>query len=274
MFAATARTHTEGLSNDERERFEAWGWLGPFPLLTSEGVDALSEAFTATGERFSWKNLRASCEQNDFDTHPWFKSLHAYLPAFGEVACQPAIVERIASLLGPNLMAWGVSVTTRHPGQVHRWHVDVEHLKWPGISAFIGLKNASSNSSLTVIPGSHHFSSTPQALGAHSNSEVLVAGRTYDPNCHLETIDINDGEFFIFHGRLWHGSHNIGRKTRTAVIAQYSTPQAEVAIPMGWDEPITWHSYRPPCLLVKGTDTSDINRTLNRATTQTPGIKP
>ena len=135
MFVAAARTHSDKLSKNERERFEALGWLGPYPLLTAEGVDALYQAFANTGDRFSWRNLQASCERNDFNTHPWFKSLHAYLPPFREAVSQPAIVERLVSILGQNIMAWGVSVTTRRPGQVHRWHVDVEHLKWSGISA-------------------------------------------------------------------------------------------------------------------------------------------
>ena len=140
MFVTAAQTWSDNLSEEERERLEAFGWLGPYPLLTAEGIDALYKAFANTGERFSWRNLQASRESNDFNTHPWFKSLHAYLPVFLEAVSQPAIVERLVSVLGPNVMALGVSVTTRRPGQVHRWHVDVEHLKWAGISAFIGLK--------------------------------------------------------------------------------------------------------------------------------------
>jgi hypothetical protein len=115
-------------------------------------------------------------------------------------------------------------------------------------------QNTSKDSSLKVISGSHRFNCVPQKLGALTDDEVLSAGRACDPHCRLEIVDVREGDFFIFHGRLWYGSHNTGQLVRTAIIAQYSSPDAEVAIPGGWDDPISWHSYRPPCVLVRGTD--------------------
>jgi hypothetical protein len=133
MFVALAEASNINLSEDELERFEESGSLGPYPLLTATGVESLYQTFTNEDDRFSWKNLSKSCEQSDFKTYPWFKSLHAYLRPFCDLAAHPAIIERLSSLLGPDIIVWGVSVTTRSPGQVHRWHVDVEHVKWPGI---------------------------------------------------------------------------------------------------------------------------------------------
>ena len=132
-----------------------------------------------------------------------------------------------------------------------------------GNQCIIGLKNVSKESSLKVLSGSHRFNCIPQELGALTDDEVLSIGRSCDPHCRLETIDIREGEFFIFHGRLWHGSHNTGPSVRTAIIAQYSSPDAEVGIPKGWDDPISWHSYRPPCVLVRGTDAFGRNHIVN-----------
>jgi ectoine hydroxylase-related dioxygenase (phytanoyl-CoA dioxygenase family) len=76
------------------------------------------------------------------------------------------------------------------------------------------------------------------------------------------------GEFFIFHGWLWHGSHNRTWRVRTALIAQFTRPDAEVAVPLTYDEPIRWHRHRPPCILVHGSDRFGSNRLV------APPLKP
>jgi ectoine hydroxylase-related dioxygenase (phytanoyl-CoA dioxygenase family) len=87
--------------------------------------------------------------------------MHAYLPAYGRLASHPAIVARVASILGPDVIAWGMTTSTVRPGQRHRWHVDVEHRRWPGVSVFVGLRNMARGSSLKVISGSHRLEESP-----------------------------------------------------------------------------------------------------------------
>jgi non-heme Fe2+,alpha-ketoglutarate-dependent halogenase len=250
------------LTDDELARFERDGWVGPYSLLTPDGVEALHASYQRTVNIFSSKNLRWSGETGGFDRKPWFKSLHAHVPLFCALASHPAIAYRLSSILGPDVMAWGVSATTRVPGQVHRWHVDVEHARWRGVSVFLGLKNACQDSSIKVISGSHKIDYLPQAMGPLNDSQVLEASRQYISTCQLHAVDLREGDFFIFDGRLWHGSHNTTQKVRTSVLAQYSRPDARIAIPMGWDEPIQWHSWRPPCVLVKGVDRFGCNRVI------------
>jgi hypothetical protein len=77
--------------------------------------------------------------------------MHAYLPRFCGISSHPAIVSRIVSVLGRDVIAWGVGISTVRPGQRHRRHVDVEPQRWLGVTIFLGLKNISQKSSMKVI---------------------------------------------------------------------------------------------------------------------------
>jgi hypothetical protein len=274
MFSRDAQSAPLNLSRAELERFDRDGWLGPYSLLTPDGVESLIHGYGEIVHVLSLKNLIRQAKQPDgFANRPWFKSLHAHVPAFCDAASHSAIVNRLSSILGQDIIAWGVSVRTRLPGQSHRWHVDVEHIRWHGASVFIGLKNVSKESCLKVISGSHRVEFAPQGLGILDDEAVLAATQRFEPSCELVSVDMKEGEFLIFHGKLWHGSNNKTERVRTAVIAQYSTPKAEVRIPLNWEEPIQWHSYRPPCILVKGRDRFGFNNLISAPTRQTRFLK-
>jgi non-heme Fe2+,alpha-ketoglutarate-dependent halogenase len=261
LFAPEAVHHSSGLSGAELRLLDQHGWTGPYPLLSSEGVARAWRSSKRADIRFRRKNLlRASRSYDAFSQRPWYKSMHAFVPTICEVASHPAIVSRINSILGPDIITWGVSISTVRPGQRHRWHVDVEHQRWRGVSIFLGLTNISKKSSLKVISGSHRIATSPQMIGVDGDIGTLATSRRLDPSCELLTVDIKEGEFFIFDGRLWHGSHNTSWKWRSALIAQYACPDAAIAIPLNYDEPIQWHPQQPPCVLVSGQDRFVINR--------------
>lgn len=247
------------LTETERTYFETRGWVGPFPLLTAAEVAKLAESYADSVDGFVTGKELPNLASDAPLPKPWFKSLHAYLPEFRRLIQHPDLVERVASILGPDVIAWGVSVTTRRPAQVHRWHVDIEHRRWRGISAFIGLTGTSPKSTLGVIAGSHRFDVMPQTLGVTDDSSALAEAQKISPDSEMVSVGLTEGEFFLFEGPLWHGSANTGNVTRLAIIAQFAAPSDRVAIPLTCDEPIRWHSSMPPCVLVKGQDSSRLN---------------
>jgi non-heme Fe2+,alpha-ketoglutarate-dependent halogenase len=185
--------------------------------------------------------------------------MHAFLPLVAQVAAHYAIVDRVSSVLGPDIIVWGASISTARPTQQHRWHVDVEHARWPGVTVFVALENVSDKSTLKVISGSHRFPLLPQEVGELRDKDVIALGRTLNPSAQLTSVLLRPGEFFIFDGKLWHGSRNMSWRKRSALLIQYCRPDARVAIPLTFDEPVLWHPHRPPCLLVKGQDRFGIN---------------
>ena len=251
------------LTSAESMQFTTEGWAGPFPLLGKRGVERVTEITDKVKGRF------VAASQMSSRRH-WFKSMHAYIPEFHDIACHPAIVNRIKAILGPDLIVWGQCITVRKPGQEHRWHVDVEHRRWPGVSVFVGLKGISQGSTLKVVSHSHKIKETPQGLKLKNDEAVIEKAREFQPSSRLIAVDLKESEFFMFDGTLWHASHNSSEQTRTAMVIQYSRPSAQVQIPLNWRGPIAWSSYPPPCVLVCGEDRYGINRLVGRPL-ETPG---
>jgi hypothetical protein len=253
------------LSTEERARFEHDGWVGVYPLLSSAEVHRACELRDRLLPRVTHPDQMAqSVHPEAFERRLWFKSMHALAPEYYDVACHPAIVGRVASVLGPDLIAWGLTLTRSAPGGVHRWHVDIEHMHWPGLSVYIGMEHNDQDSTLKVLEGSQRMGARPQAFGVDDDASALAAVQAKAPEAKIVRTPVQPGEFFLFHGQLWHGSHNTGGKTRIAMIIHYSRPDARVRIPLNFDDPIRWHPSQPPCVLVSGEDRHGVNRLVGR----------
>jgi hypothetical protein len=255
-----------GLSSAELTRYEQDGWLGVYPLLTPEGVIYTCQVRERVINGFTGPDwLARSRDAKDLELRPWFKSMHAYVPTFYDITCHPAIVGRVASILGPDVIAWGATLLRAPVGVTHRWHVDVEHRYWDGVSVFIGLENIEPRSTLKVLRGSHRIPEPPLAYGVtDDDAQALEVGRSMVPESEIVAVPVRPGEFFIFAGRMWHGSRNSGTLPRIAMIIHYSRPDAHIRVPTNWNEPIVWHPARPPCVLVAGQDRTGVNRLVER----------
>jgi Phytanoyl-CoA dioxygenase (PhyH) len=242
--------------------FREEGWMGPFKLLSAEGVRRVMDEYRTCRIRFH-HSMPGAAGTSQFDEQAgtsqfneqkclWMKSMHIYLPLFARIVSHPAVVEKVAAVLAQPLIAWGTTIVQRGPGEVHRWHGDVEHYDWEGVSAFLGLAGISAGSSLKVVTGSHRFGNLPQAFGHLSDDQIQEKASRLYPAATVKTIEVSEGGFFLFAGKLWHGSSNRSQETRSAMLAQYASSSARIRIPLNFDEPVKWDTYRPPCLLVKG----------------------
>lgn len=201
----------------------------------------------------------------NFDAKPWFKSLHAISPEFFNLAAHPVILESVRAVLGNDILVWGVSVLKRQPGQVHRWHIDVEHIAWKGVSVFVGLSGVRPHqSSLKFITGSHRFRRGPNYELGEGDDVILAQARGADPECAMDYPAMGDGDFIMFDGPMWHASHNSTSETRYASIIQYTSPSETVAVPLTWNDPIMWANHKPPCILASGTDEFGRNVLIDR----------
>jgi len=253
------------LSGEERQHFAREGWVGAYPLLTAAGVKRLCALRDEVLPRITLPDQMAGAtDPQAFQRRPWFKSMHTLVPEYFDVAGHPDIVGRVASLLGPDLIAWGLTSTLSLPGGVHRWHVDIEHMHWPGVSVYIGLENNDLGSTLKVVAGSQRMGARPQDFGVGDEASAVAAVQTRVPEARALRVPVRPGEFFLFHGQLWHASHNTGDRTRVAMIIHYSRPDARVRIPLSFDDPVRWHAWQPPCVLVCGEDRYGINRLVGR----------
>src|SRR4051812_26920875 len=104
---------------DEIAAFEREGLAGPFrhPLLASSDLgERTIRAFDAVSDQLAWPGRdRAMFEERLGRGMPWFQSGHTFVPELWEIASHPAIVERVKSILGEDVVLWGSAVLAKAP---------------------------------------------------------------------------------------------------------------------------------------------------------------
>ena len=265
------------LSASERQRFERDGWLGPFPLLSlSEArslAPALQRAFDQTrGYHYPDRDELArfyAAGGSYYEETPWFQSLHALSPRLREVGRDPRIVERVAALIGEDVMHWATICFFQHPGERLHWHSDNEFHHVRGVSVWLGAANTTPQNALKILPGSHRFPKRPEdylSAGAETmrslegDERALAIARQWKPDAEFVRPAVSDGKFILFNGNLWHASDNPGKELRYAMGLRYSPPDQKVRIPMTAWEPTVWDPAQPPTVMVRGEDHFGLNR--------------
>jgi len=260
------------LTARETFSYQEHGYLGPLDLLTSIEVEEIIDEFDVCINNYPYlgpnidKNYDVGQYWKDLGANvPWFKSLHSLMPSIRKLAFNPILLDMIELILGKNIILWGSQIIRRGPGEDHKWHVDVETLAWDSINAWISLKNTSEKATIKIVTGSHVFSCTPQqlekefSLDLKNNEKVISIAKRQNIFSDIHMPVSSDGQVILFHGKAWHGSFNTSDKERTSLLMQYSTPASKIKIPTRFSIPIAWHDYSPPCILVRGEDSFQIN---------------
>jgi hypothetical protein len=270
------------LSKDERRRFETEGWLGPYPLLASEEARALEsdlvEAFERT--RGYFYPDRAELQRcyaggvSFYEDTPWFQSLHALSPQLLAVGRRAGVVERVAQLIGDDVMLWATICFLQGAGERLHWHSDNEFHHVSGVSVWMGAANTSPENALKLMPGSHRFPQRPEhflSAGRETmetlqeDERALSLARAWSASAEVVRPAVRDGEFILFDGTLWHASDNPRPARRCAMGLRFSPPSERVRIPMTAWEPTIWDPAAPPTVLVRGEDRYGVNPRMVRA---------
>lgn len=123
---------------------------------------------------------------------------------------------------------------------------------------WIGIKNLSSRSSVSVISYTHEVCSSPpffsdNASNEGSNQQVLEAAKKLDSRCELKNFYLEVGDFIVWSGKAWHATLNESNLIRHSIILQYCRPDANVHIPITYSYPNTqWSTVKTPCLPISG----------------------
>jgi non-heme Fe2+,alpha-ketoglutarate-dependent halogenase len=231
------------------KQYEEQGYIGPFKLFDAKDGETLLK-------EFSFPN----------DILTWYKSIHEKSDPVVKWAKSKPVLDQLIPILGNDILLWGTSFIEQPPGKSHGWHLDVEHGKWDGATIWLGVKNLSQETTVSLITHSQKIPSAPQelkrtiGLNDFSDEQVLAAAKTFEPNCELVTLRLKAGEFIIWSGRVWHTTHNHSDKTRFALILQFCTPKNKTFVPVTYTYPDTqWGSVRPPCVLIHGKDEFQLN---------------
>ncbi|HEY7005280.1 MAG TPA: phytanoyl-CoA dioxygenase family protein, partial [Sphingomicrobium sp.] len=231
------------------------GFLGPVALLSRDECRAILAELDADQGRATWS-------KGNFPD--WLMK---------GVACKERLVELLLPILGHDVIMWGASVVRRSPEMLHPWHVDVESSAPDGrfVTAWIGLDKVTRGSGLRLIAGSHRCKTIQQlryeagrSRTEHSNEWVLSRASEEDPDTRLVQPEVSDGDAILFDGRMWHGSFNASKETRTALLLQFAAADSPVRIPDGLDWPFRFlEKPWPPVVLVHGKADDRVNHVVS-----------
>ena len=194
------------------------GYLGPYAAMTPAEMAAARAEIDAKMLNTEGPNPRRPMQSRHMDQ-----------PVVYDLAAHPAIIERIAGLLGPDIVVWTTNFWLKEPGGAEiPWHQDINF--WPieppvNVSAWIAIDDVTvENSCVRIIPGSHRQSlphtSAPQemAIGEMVDPQSYDAGRAVD-------MALKPGEFFLFSERVLHASGaNTSRKRRLGLSVRVTVP--------------------------------------------------
>lgn len=232
---------TRGVNLEERSSYERDGLVIPnFRLASAQRRDmsrAIDELLIATAgqapESIVCPHIPGMNHLPESIAHTWL--------AF---CAEPAILDRVESLIGPDIILWGSQVFCKPAatGMEVPWHQDGEY--WPirplaTCSVWVAIDDVSiDNGAMRYIPGSHRA----QRLFPHIVSERsdLALNRVLDPNCYDETTaaydELTAGQLSLHDVYLIHGSAaNTSGKRRAGFAIRYmpATSQFDRTLDMG-----------------------------------------
>jgi hypothetical protein len=260
MSTDTTTATAGGLTPEELAFFEANGFVGPFTALTpdemAERWPRVFRAVSSPSPVYGFRTLR--------DHHLSCRTLY-------EMCSHPAIVERVASLLGPDLLLWRSTIFRKLPGDGSLiWHHEHDFPGYRGtpaidppcnVTAWLAFTEASrSNGCVQLIPGSQDAAlkrrSVPKGTGAFGRDFVFDDLPEVEP----VSMEVLPGQFFLFNERVVHGSDaNRSDSDRSGIAFRLTATSTRVHQGMrldGQGMPLrSWHA-----VLVRGEDRYGHNR--------------
>lgn len=206
-------------------RFHDEGYLGPFRICPPEQMAVSCDRIEREVLTTDGPNKNSRLHARHLDCRVVF-----------DLCTSAAILDRVASVLGADLVLWSSNFFNKNPGDGESpWHQDINY--WPidppvNVSAWIAIDDVTvENSCVRLIPGSHR-KLVPHVLTA---SESLFAGlgEKADPAfvdaSKAINMELKPGEFFLFSERLLHQSEpNRSNKRRMGLSIRLTVPFVKI----------------------------------------------
>jgi len=231
------------LSDEEKKFFYENGYAGPFTLYEPEEMTRI------------WEEVRM--DLLDLSNAPFPNSKlnydrHLDMPALNSAISDPRIVDRISSILGPDVLSWRTEWFPKYPGDEGTdWHQAESFVEFEGtekleptaaidgkpweLTAWVAMSEATkANGCLKLMPGSHRTWYFDEKRNIpfepeNFNKRVLDDGQKsgfygydyeklkLDPNWKPDEsravhMEVKPGQFFIFTSRCMHGSNSNSTK--------------------------------------------------------------
>lgn len=287
------------LQPEEIEFFIDNGFVGPFDLYQPE--DAIRRWNKAKIEMVMSANKPHNSTVINYDRHLDCNTL-------SEHVCRPEIVNRVQSLIGPDVLCWKTNIFPKAPGEAGTgWHqvetfvvgdtttAATPSLKYTepsiGVTSEITVWTAFSkceakHGCMTFLPGSHkrwYYDETKKMTRDIESKRHNFFGYDYselkiDPDWdpdkeNIVRMEMKPGQFVIFVAKCVHGSlPNVSDQQRLGYASRYVAPTVKVYENVTelkeFGDRISLDYHG--CVLVSGEDKHGHNRLLNENLNGTP----
>ena len=241
------------LSRAEVDFFVQNGYLGPYAAMSPDEMQPIREEIEATVLVKDGPNLKRRMQSRHMDQAVVY-----------DLASHPTIVDRIAGLMGPDIVVWATNFWLKEPGSKEiPWHQDINF--WPiepplNVSAWLAIDEVTEeNACVRVIPGSHR-----QFLAAYDRRpEEMAFAEMADPAGYDDSgavsMELQPGEFFLFSERLLHASSaNTSDKRRLGLSVRVTIPMVHI-----FQDEVPLHKGHT-AILARGQDVMGFNRYAGR----------
>jgi len=243
---------TNLLTRAEVDFFVENGYLGPYAAMSPDDMAPIRRDIEENVLTTDGPNPRSRGQSRHMDQ-----------PVIYDLATHPAIIDRIAGLLGPDLVVWASNFWLKPPGGAEiPWHQDINF--WPlepplNTSAWIAIDNVTvENSCVQIIPGSHRQSLSHVKAEAGQAFGEMADPAAFDASGAIN-MELRPGEFFIFSERTLHRS-SVNRSTlrRLGLSIRVTLPIVHI-----FQDSAPLHPGHS-AILAKGRDTMGFNRYAGR----------
>jgi non-heme Fe2+,alpha-ketoglutarate-dependent halogenase len=228
---------TKLLTELQRQKYQENGLVFPVPVLAPEEARRAAAACDELERQLGGKPRTIEVRQ-----------MHLHLPWAAALATQPAVLDAVEDLLGPDLLVWATELFVKHPqdGAVSiAWHRDCMYMGFAPhttTTAWIALADSTTaNGCMRAVPGPQRRSAAVVESGAgrgrHDGAALPFGVRPEE----VVDVMLGAGEMSLHDGDILHGSGpNLSEQKRIGFVVRYITPEARA--PHG----------RPPVLLARG----------------------
>jgi non-heme Fe2+,alpha-ketoglutarate-dependent halogenase len=227
------------LSTDQLAELEETGLIGPFSLISSAAADPIRERLDR--EVLATRSWIYAHTQSDVASMHWSRDRHLDSPIVYRLCSDGAIIQRVASVLGPDLLLWrsdffvqAASAKYTEPHQDKKFSgmrnipaLESDDGSWPhNITAWIAFTPMSKRGgALSYVPGTHRFGVLPEVPVEDRSASIFGKGTVLEQQyteAEWRHVEMDAGQFVLFDNLLVHGSFPTQvDRPRVAVSARY-----------------------------------------------------